>query len=247
MTLVHFHLTDAEGAGLHGKVGLTPTRRVTVRDAIRLPVPVSVDLDDNGEATVDVLPSTTQWVWRVAEYVASGITRHVEVPQSAQTVEYATLTDVDPKTLDQTSDTVAAWETVTRAAQSALDQIDSIDDKVTRAEQSAQAAKASEGVATQESAKAVDAAGKAQSAQAEAAKSAAAAHESETTASGPDRRSQKHRRAARRDGHTGQVGCGHGRQRGQDRHRQGGYGRGRAGQGGVGETGGGIGHADRHR
>ena len=184
MTLVHFHLTDAEGAGLHGKVGLTPTRRVTVRDAIRLPVPVSVDLDDNGEATVDVLPSTTQWVWRVAEYVASGITRHVEVPQSAQTVEYATLTDVDPKTLDQTSDTVAAWETVTRAAQSALDQIDSIDDKVTRAEQSAQAAKASEGVATQESAKAVDAAGKAQSAQAEAAKSAAAAHESETTASG---------------------------------------------------------------
>ena len=38
MTLVHFHLTDAEGRGLDGGVSLVPTRRVTVADAIRLPV-----------------------------------------------------------------------------------------------------------------------------------------------------------------------------------------------------------------
>lgn len=38
MTLVHFHLTDAEGRGLDGSVSLVPTRRVTVADAIRLPV-----------------------------------------------------------------------------------------------------------------------------------------------------------------------------------------------------------------
>lgn len=31
MTLVHFHLTDAEGRGLDGSVSLVPTRRVTVR------------------------------------------------------------------------------------------------------------------------------------------------------------------------------------------------------------------------
>lgn len=37
MTLVHFHLTDAEGRGLDGSVSLVPTRRVTVADAIRLP------------------------------------------------------------------------------------------------------------------------------------------------------------------------------------------------------------------
>ena len=36
MTLVHFHLTDAEGRGLDGSVSLVPTRRVTVADAIRL-------------------------------------------------------------------------------------------------------------------------------------------------------------------------------------------------------------------
>ena len=146
MTLVHFHLTDAEGSGLSGGVSLVPTRRVTVvRDAIRLPVAQTVKLTA-GEAVAEVMPSTTQWVWRVSELVAGGIVRYVEVPDK-ESAEYSGLADVDPKTLDQSSETVAAWETVTRAAQSALDQIESIDDKVTRAERSAQAAKASEGVA----------------------------------------------------------------------------------------------------
>lgn len=91
---------------------------------------------------------------------------------------------MDPATLDPSSETVAAWETVTRAAQSALDQIDSIDDKVARAERSAQAAKASEGVAGQESAKAADAAVRALASQTAAASSASLAHEAETTAQG---------------------------------------------------------------
>ncbi|WP_288270219.1 hypothetical protein [uncultured Bifidobacterium sp.] len=181
MTLVHFHLADAEGRGLDGSVSLVPTRRVTVRDAIRLPVAQTVRLD-KGEATVEVMPSTTQWVWRVSELVAAGGRRYVEVPDSAQMVEYAGLVDVDPATLDQSSETVAAWETVTRAAQSALDQIESINDKVTRAERSAQAAKASEGVAGQESTKAADASAKALASQMAAASSASLAHEAESAA-----------------------------------------------------------------
>lgn len=92
------------------------------------------------------MPSTTQWVWRVSELVAGGIVRYVEVPDK-ESAEYSGLVDVDPATLDQSSETVAAWETVTRVAQAVLDQIGSIDDKVARAESSAQAAKASEGVA----------------------------------------------------------------------------------------------------
>ena len=144
MTLVHFHLADAEGRGLDGSVSLVPTRRVTVRDAIRLPVAQTVKLD-KGEATAEVMPSTTQWVWRVKrELVAGGIVRYVEVPDK-ESAEYSGLVDVDPATLDQSSETVAAWETVTRVAQAVLDQIGSIDDKVARAESSAQAAKASEG------------------------------------------------------------------------------------------------------
>lgn len=182
MTLVHFHLPDAEGRGLDGSVSLVPTRRVTVRDAIRLPVAQTVKLD-KGEATAEVMPSTTQWVWRVSELVAGGIVRYVEVPDK-ESAEYSGLVDVDPATLDQSSETVAAWETVTRAAQAVLDQIGSIDDKVARAESSAQAAKASEGVAGQESAKAADAAAKALASQTASASSASLAHEAETTAQG---------------------------------------------------------------
>lgn len=160
MTLVHFHLTDAEGRGLDGSVSLVPTRRVTVADAIRLPVAQTVRLTA-GEATAEVMPSTTQWAWRASELVAGGIVRYVEVPDK-ESAEYSGLADVDPKTLDQSSETVAAWELVTRAAQGVLDRIGTIDDKV----QSAAAA------------------GKAQSSQSEAAKSAQAAHESEITANG---------------------------------------------------------------
>ena len=182
MTLVHFHLADAEGRGLDGSVSLVPTRRVTVADAIRLPVAQTVRLTA-GEATAEVMPSTTQWAWRASELVAGGIVRYVEVPDK-ESAEYSGLADVDPKTLDQSSETVAAWELVTRAAQGVLDRIGTIDDKVQSAAASAAAAKASETVASQESAKAAAAAGKAQSSQSEAAKSAQAAHESEITANG---------------------------------------------------------------
>lgn len=181
MTLVHFHLTDAEGRGLDGSVSLVPTRRVTVRDAIRLPVAQTVKLD-KGEATAEVMPSTTQWVWRASELVASGIVRYVEVPDK-ESAEYSELADVDPKTLDQSSETVAAWELVTRAAQGVLDRIGTIDDKVQSAAASAAAAKASETVASQESAKAAAAAGKAQVSEAAAAKSAERAAQSQSAAS----------------------------------------------------------------
>ena len=181
MTMVHFHLTDAEGRGLDGSVSLVPTRRVTVRDAIRLPVAQTVKLD-KGEATAEVMPSTTQWVWRASELVASGIVRYVEVPDK-ESAEYSELADVDPKTLDQSSETVAAWELVTRAAQGVLDRIGTIDDKVQSAAASAAAAKASETVASQESAKAAAAAGKAQVSEAAAAKSAERAAQSQSAAS----------------------------------------------------------------
>lgn len=176
MTFVHFHLADAAGRGLDGSVSLVPTRRVTVRDVIRLPVAQTVRLD-KGEATVEVMPSTTQWVWRVIELVAAGGRRYVEVPDSDKMVEYAGLVDVDPATLGQSSETVAAWETATRAAQSALDQIESIDDKVARAERLAQAASDS-------AAKAKDSETAASASAASAAADAQSANTSASTATG---------------------------------------------------------------
>ncbi|RSX53035.1 collagen-like protein [Bifidobacterium samirii] len=136
MTFVHFNLTDPQGAPLSGAVACVPTRRVTVGSAIRLPVPVSVPLTD-GEATVELLPSTTQWAWRVSELVSKGLVRYVAVPDEVGMVEYASLEGIDPATLDVDSATLAAWEQTTRQAQAALDGIRDVGESVERAESAA--------------------------------------------------------------------------------------------------------------
>lgn len=146
MTMMHFRLTDPSGIPLDGYVSLVPTRRVTVGDEIRLPTAVRVPLQ-NGEATVDMLPSTTLWVWRVAELVKGGITRYVAVPDSEGTVEYAALESVDPASLDVSSASVPAWEIATRTAQEMLDRVGEIDGKVERAETAASDADASSSAA----------------------------------------------------------------------------------------------------
>ena len=136
MTMMHFRLADPSGIPLDGYVSLVPTRRVTVGDEIRLPTAVRVPLQD-GEATVDMLPSTTQWVWRVAELVKGGITRYVAVPDTEGTVEYADLESVDPASLDVSSASVPAWEIATRTAQEMLDRVGEVGDMVDRAETAA--------------------------------------------------------------------------------------------------------------
>lgn len=146
MTMVHFRLADPSGIPLDGYVSLVPTRRVTVGDEIRLPTAVRVRLE-SGEATVDMLPSTTQWVWRVAELVKGGITRYVAVPDTEGTVEYAGLESVDPASLDVSSASVPAWEIATRTAQEMLDKVGEIDGKVERAEDAAAGAESSAGEA----------------------------------------------------------------------------------------------------
>ena len=116
MTLVHFDLADPAGGPLGGFLSLVPTRRVTVGDEVRLPTALRVRLE-SGEASVELMPSTTQWVWRVSELVPGGITRYVAVPDSERAVEYADLESVDPASLDVSSATLSAWEIATRTAQ----------------------------------------------------------------------------------------------------------------------------------
>lgn len=88
MTVVNFDFADPAGVPVKGYVSLVPTRRVTVGDEVRLPTALRVRLE-TGEASVELMPSTTQWVWRVAELVPGGITRYVAVPDSEMAVEYA--------------------------------------------------------------------------------------------------------------------------------------------------------------
>ena len=141
MTLVHFDLADPAGDPLAGYVSLVPTRRVTVGDEIRMPTALRVRLE-SGEASVELMPSTTQWVWRVSELVPGGITRYVAVPDSDTVVEYAALEDVDPASLDVSSASVSAWEIATRTAQEALDKVGEVDGQVELAERAARDAQA---------------------------------------------------------------------------------------------------------
>ncbi|WP_278801876.1 hypothetical protein [Bifidobacterium pullorum] len=174
MTMMHFRLTDPSGIPLDGYVSLVPTRRVTVGDEVRLPTAVRVPLQD-GEATVDMLPSTTQWVWRVAELVKGGITRYVAVPDSDTVVEYAVLESVDPSSLDVSSASVPAWEIATRTAQEMLDKVGEIDGKVERAEDAAAGAESSAGAAESHESAARSSADAAASSARDAASSATAA------------------------------------------------------------------------
>lgn len=142
MTVVNFDFADPAGVPVKGYVSLVPTRRVTVGDEVRLPTALRVRLEA-GEASVELMPSTTQWVWRVAELVPGGITRYVAVPDSELAVEYADLESVDPSSLDVPSASVPAWEIATRTAQDMLDKVGEIDGKVERAEGAAAGAEAS--------------------------------------------------------------------------------------------------------
>lgn len=142
MTVVNFDFADPAGVPVKGYVSLVPTRRVTVGDEVRLPTALRVRLEA-GEASVELMPSTTQWVWRVAELVPGGITRYIAVPDSEMAVEYADLESVDPSSLDVSSASVPAWEIATRTAQDMLDKVGEIDGKVERAEGAAAGAESS--------------------------------------------------------------------------------------------------------
>lgn len=194
MTVVNFDFADPAGVPVKGYVSLVPTRRVTVGDEVRLPTALRVRLEA-GEASVELMPSTTQWVWRVAELVPGGITRYVAVPDSELAVEYADLESVDPSSLDVSSASVPAWEIATRTAQDMLDKVGEIDGKVERAEGAAAGAEssASEAESHENAAKssadaaessARDAASNATAAASSAGSAASSASAAESSASG---------------------------------------------------------------
>lgn len=194
MTVVNFDFADPAGVPVKGYVSLVPTRRVTVGDEVRLPTALRVRLEA-GEASVELMPSTTQWVWRVAELVPGGITRYVAVPDSELAVEYADLESVDPSSLDVSSASVPAWEIATRTAQDMFDKVGEIDGKVERAEGAAAGAEssASEAESHENAAKssadaaessARDAASNATAAASSAGSAASSASAAESSASG---------------------------------------------------------------
>lgn len=104
MTQIHISIRKPKTGGLDPVTGLMRFRPVRRHfDAAKnLIIAASFDanLSETGELTVDLLPTTSAFVWQVIELADSpqAYTRYVEVPDSQARVEYADLVEVDAAT-----------------------------------------------------------------------------------------------------------------------------------------------------
>ena len=104
MTQIHISIRKPKTGGLDpvtGTLRFRPVRR-HFDAAKNLIIAASFDanLSETGELTVDLLPTTSAFVWQVVELADSpqAYTRYVEVPDSKTKVEYADLVEVDAAT-----------------------------------------------------------------------------------------------------------------------------------------------------
>lgn len=104
MTQIHISIRKPKTGGLDpvtGTMRFRPVRR-HFDAAKNLIIAASFDanLSESGELTVDLLPTTSAFVWQVIELADTpqAYTRYVEVPDSKTKVEYADLVEVDAGT-----------------------------------------------------------------------------------------------------------------------------------------------------
>ena len=104
MTQIHISIRKPKTGGLDpvtGTMRFRPVRR-HFDAAKNLIIAASFDanLSESGELTVDLLPTTSAFVWQVVELADTpqAYTRYVEVPDSKTKVEYADLVEVDSGT-----------------------------------------------------------------------------------------------------------------------------------------------------
>lgn len=126
MSLVHIRLTQHDAStgtdiGVSGAVRAVPTKRYSTNDRhIVLPSALEVKLDENGEAWLELTPTTPDFAWRISELVRYGAVRTVLVPDSTTVLEYADLQDAeDAKRPDDASYASAAAKSAQQAAESA--------------------------------------------------------------------------------------------------------------------------------
>ena len=104
MTQIHISIRKPKTGGLAPVTGVMRFRPVRRHfDAAKnlvIAASFDADLSEDGELTVDLLPTTPAFVWQVVELADSpqAYTRYVEVPNNAGTVEYADLVEVDAGT-----------------------------------------------------------------------------------------------------------------------------------------------------
>lgn len=123
MTMVHIRLRAPTNGGTRAGVGMVvfqPSARHADDASVVLPDTFTVVLDEEGEATVDIQPTGPDWCWKTDEQVPYGSIRWFTVPDTAGTLEYAELTDVDPRTF-KPGRNLAAWQAVTGDIKTMID------------------------------------------------------------------------------------------------------------------------------
>ena len=113
MSKVHvsLHRDAAHGkAPITGPMRFAPSRRRSDGQDIILPAGFDVDLVD-GEAIVELDATGPDWCWTAYEPTIRGIIRSFLVPDvpDDEVLEYSSLPDVDPATLEPTAEPEAAW------------------------------------------------------------------------------------------------------------------------------------------
>jgi len=114
VTTVRIAITvpTADGAGRRptGTLSWSPTKRRNEAGDLILPAPFNATVTDP-PGTVEVAPTGAGWAWQVIERLTGGSPhkRILAVPDSAETVDYADLVEVDPATLDPVAEPEAAW------------------------------------------------------------------------------------------------------------------------------------------
>lgn len=104
MTQIHISIRKPKTGGLDpvtGTLRFRPVRRhFDAAKNLIIAASFDADLSETGELTVDLLPTTSAFVWQVVELADSpqAYTRYVEVPDSQVRVEYADLVEVDAAT-----------------------------------------------------------------------------------------------------------------------------------------------------
>ena len=113
MSKVHvsLHRDAAHGkAPITGPMRFAPSKRRSAGQDIILPAGFDVDLVD-GEAIVELDATSPDWCWTAYEPTLRGAIRHFLVPDvpDDEVLEYSSLPDVDPATLEPSAEPEAAW------------------------------------------------------------------------------------------------------------------------------------------
>lgn len=104
MTQIHISIRKPKTGGLDpvtGTMRFRPVRRhFNAAKNLIIAASFDADLSETGELTVDLLPTTSAFVWQVIELADTpqAYTRYVEVPNSTHVVAYADLVEVDAGT-----------------------------------------------------------------------------------------------------------------------------------------------------